>query len=60
MHQVYRVISADLLFHVSLSLGTGDHGSQDRHLVKLEELLTQTVLQVLVQLAARTERYGYG
>lgn len=58
MHQVYRVISADLLFHVSL--GTGDHGSQDRHLVKLEELLTQTVLQVLVQLAARTERYGYG
>lgn len=50
-----------LLLHVAvvvappLALSDGRAGAQDGHLVQLEELLTQAVLQVLVQLAAGTE-----
>ena len=50
-----------LLLHVSvpllLSLPNGSGRAQDGHLVQLEELLTQAVLQVLVQLTAG-EKHG--
>lgn len=47
----------NLLVHVPilpvlLCLPSGSRRTQDGHLVQLEELLTQAVLQVLVQLAA--------
>lgn len=49
-----------LLLHVPVSLlllsfSDGSWRAQDGHLVQLEELLTQAVLQVLVQLAAGTQ-----
>lgn len=48
-----------LLLHVPisllLSLYDGSRRAQDGHLIQLEELLTQAVLQVLVQLAAGTK-----
>lgn len=47
------------MLHVSisllLSLTNGSRGAQDGHLIQLQELLTQAVLQVLVQLAAGTQ-----
>lgn len=48
---------ANLLLHVPvllllLFLPRGSRRTLDGHLVQLEELLTQAVLQVLVQLAA--------
>lgn len=49
-----------LLLHVSilfvLSVPSGDSRTQDGHLVQLEELLTEAVLQVLVHLAAGTQK----
>lgn len=47
----------NLVLHVPLlcfllCLPSGSRRTQDGHLVQLEKLLTQTVLQVLVQLAA--------
>lgn len=56
-----------LLIHVPVSLlvllhllpfSDGSRGAQDGNLVQLEELLTQAVLQVLVQLAAGGECVG--
>lgn len=46
-----------LLLHVSISLLSSCGGSraQDGNLIQLEELLTQAVLQMLVQLAAGTQ-----
>lgn len=40
------------LLRLLLCLPSGSRRTQDGHLVQLEELLTQAVLQVLVQLAA--------
>lgn len=39
-----------------LCLPSGSRRTQDGHLVQLEELLTQAVLQVLVQLAASRKK----
>lgn len=51
-----------LLLHVPISLLVhpcdGSRRTQDGHLVQLEELLTQAVLQVLVQVAAGTQCVG--
>lgn len=48
-----------LLLHVPvslrLSLPDGSSRTKDGHLIQLQELLTQAVLQVLVQLAAGTK-----
>lgn len=53
------ILMVYLLLHVPisllLSLPSGSRGAQDEHLIQLEELLTQAVLQVLVQLAAGTQ-----
>lgn len=53
-------VTVNLVLHVPLlpllrfllCLPSGGRRAQDGHLVQLEELLTQAVLQVLVQLAA--------
>lgn len=50
-------VSLLILLHL-LAFSDGSWGAQDGNFVQLEELLTQAVLQVLVQLAAGGECVG--